>query len=75
MAPYQGGIMRPIVAVMAVSLCLWGGMVWTVLALTDEFAPSFIPGAQHKLHATLVVAETHLLTRIAYYRSRFRFPV
>ena len=66
--------MRPIVAVTAVSLCLWGGIIWGSLALTDEFAPSFIPGAKHKLHATLIVAETHVLTRIAYYRSRFRLP-
>ena len=66
--------MRPIVAVTAVSLCLWAGIIWGAMAVTDELAPSLIPAAKQRLHATLVVAETHVRTRIAYYKSKLRIP-
>ena len=66
--------MRPIVAVAAVSLCLWYGIVCGVVAATDEFAPNLIPVAKHRLVATFDIAKTHVRTRIAYYRSKFRIP-
>ena len=67
--------MRPILAVTAVSLCLWYGIISGATALTYEFAPTLIPGAKHKLHKSFAKAEAHVRARLAYYRTKWRIPV
>ena len=66
--------MRPIVAVTAVSLCLWYGILKGAVAVTDEMAPSFLPNAKEQLHRTIQKAETHVRARLAYYRTKWRIP-
>lgn len=66
--------MRPIIAVAAVSICLWCGIIWCAVSLTNQMAPAFLPGAQQTLHATLAKAERHVRKRLAFFRAKRWIP-
>ena len=64
--------MRPIVAVTAVSICLWCGIVWSAVAATNIVAPGFLHAAKNKVNTSIARVESRV--QLALYRTIWHGP-